>query len=141
MMSEFKILMPILLICGICQMKIETLTNDFQNRKKFDDNLLNYKFTKIKGDSVISMRNIFKQKINFDLIYIDGSHNGEDILSDAIEAFKILKQGGFIFFDDFLQFDKDRQIQSFVGIEKFLELYKNYLEIFYFQNNLVIKKK
>ena len=27
----------------------------------------------------------------FDFIYIDGSHNGEDILSDAIEAFKILK--------------------------------------------------
>ena len=62
-------------------------------------------------------------------------------MSDAIEAFKILKKGGLIFFDDFLQFEKDRQIQSYTGIEKFLELYKNYLEILYFQNNLVIKKK
>lgn len=120
----------------------KSLTNNFQVvEKKFDENLLNYRFTKIKGDSVISMRNIFRQKINFDFIYIDGSHNGEDILSDSIDAFKILKPGGLIFFDDFLQFEKDRQIQSYSGIEKFLELYKNYIEIVYFQNNLVIKKK
>ena len=143
MMSEFKNINAYFVdLWDMPNENSKSLTNDFQEiEKKFDDNLLNYKFTKIKGDSVISMRNIFKQKINFDFIYIDGSHNGEDILSDAIEAFKILKQGGFIFFDDFLQFDKDRQIQSFVGIEKFLELYKNYLEILYFQNNLVIKKK
>ena len=143
MMSEFKNINAYFVdLWDMPNENSKSLTNDFQEiEKKFDDNLLNYKFTKIKGDSVISMRNIFRQKINFDFIYIDGSHNGEDILSDAIEAFKILKQGGFIFFDDFLQFDKDRQIQSFVGIEKFLELYKNYLEILYFQNNLVIKKK
>ena len=87
------------------------------------------------------MRNLFTQKKFFDFIYIDGSHNGEDILSDAIEAFKILKKGGIIFFDDFLQFEKDRLIQSYSGIKKFLELYKNNIENFYFQNNLVIKKK
>ena len=34
--------------------------------------------------------------------------NGEDILSDAIEAFKILKVNGLMFFDDFLQHDDNR---------------------------------
>ena len=78
--------------------------------------------------------------MNFNFIYIDGSHNGEDILSDAIEAFKILKKGGLIFFDDFLQYELNRKIQSYVGIEKFLELYSSNLKIVFFQNNLVVKK-
>jgi len=87
------------------------------------------------------MRKLFRNDIGFDFIYIDGSHNGEDILSDAIEAFKILNKGGLIFFDDFLQYEKNRKIQSYVGIEKFLELYSNDLQIVFFQNNLAVKKK
>jgi hypothetical protein len=118
-----------------------SLTDDFSLvEKAFDENLSEFKFTKIKGDSVISMRKLYRKKINFDFIYIDGSHNGEDILSDAIEAFKILKNGGIIYFDDFLQYDKNRLIQSYSGIDKFLDLYSDNLKIIFFQNNLVIKK-
>lgn len=108
--------------------------------KKFDENLSAYNFQKIKSDSVIAMRNLLREEKLFDFIYIDGSHNGEDILSDGIEAFKILKKNGIIFFDDFLQYDKTRKIQSYQGIINFLTLFKNSLKILYFQNNLVIKK-
>ena len=80
----------------------KSLTDDFNKVEKlFDENLSKFNFTKIKDDSVISMRRLLRKNMNFDFIYIDGSHNGEDILSDAIEAFKILKKGGLIFFDDF----------------------------------------
>ena len=120
----------------------KSLTNDFGKVEKFfDENVSEFNFTKIKDDSVISMRKLFRNDIGFDFIYIDGSHNGEDILSDAIEAFKILNKGGLIFFDDFLQYEKNRKIQSYVGIEKFLELYSNDLQIVFFQNNLAVKKK
>ena len=120
----------------------KTLSNDFDSiEKAFDENLSGFNFIKIKEDSVVSMRRLLKQNKSFDFIYIDGSHNGEDILSDAIEAFKILKEGGLIFFDDFLQHDKNRAIQSYEGIGKFLSLYSNYLVIEYFQNNLVLRKK
>ncbi|WP_440669364.1 class I SAM-dependent methyltransferase [Candidatus Pelagibacter sp. HIMB1483] len=120
----------------------KTLSNDFDKvEKAFDDNLSEYTFTKIKDDSVVSMRKLLKQDKSFDFIYIDGSHNGEDILSDAIEAFKILKKDGLIFFDDFLQYDKNRDLQSYEGIEKFLTLYSNFLKIEYFQNNLVVRKR
>ncbi len=120
----------------------KTLSSNFNLVEKvFDENLSEYNFTKIKDDSVTTMRKLLKQNKLFDFIYIDGSHNGEDILSDAIEAFKILKKDGLIFFDDFLQHDKNRALQSYEGIEKFLSLYSNYLEIEYFQNNLVIRKK
>ena len=119
----------------------KSLTDDFNKVEKlFDKNLSKFNFTKIKDDSVISMRKLLRKNMNFDFIYIDGSHNGEDILSDAIEAFKILKKGGLIFFDDFLQYEINRKIQSYVGIEKFLELYSNDLQIVFFQNNLVVKE-
>ena len=120
----------------------KSLSNDFNSiEKAFDKNLSGFNFIKIKDDSVVSMRQLLKQNKNFDFIYIDGSHNGEDILSDAIEAFKILRKNGLIFFDDFLQHDSSRDIQSYEGISKFLSLYSNYLKIEYFQNNLVIRKK
>ena len=120
----------------------KTLSNNFNTvEKAFDKNLSEFNFTKIKEDSVVSMRRLLKQNKSFDFIYIDGSHNGEDILSDAIEAFKILKVGGLIFFDDFLQHDKNRIVQSYEGIGKFLSLYLDYLVIEYFQNNLVVRKK
>ena len=120
----------------------KSLSKDFNFiEKNFDKNLSNYNFNKVKDDSVIAMRKFLKQNVKFDFIYIDGSHNGEDILSDAIEAFKILKTKGIIFFDDFLQYDSNREIQSYEGIEKFLSLHTNNLNIEYFQNNLVVRKK
>ncbi len=120
----------------------KTLSHNFGLiEKAFDQNLSGFDFKKMKNDSVISMRKLLKENVNFDFIYIDGSHNGEDILSDAIEAFKILKVNGLMFFDDFLQHDNNRILQSYVGIDKFLSLYSDYLKIEYFQNNLVVRKK
>lgn len=141
-LSEYKNVNAYFLdLWDISNTNSKSLTDNFNLvEKAFDENLSEFKFKKIKGDSVILMRTLFRKKINFDFIYIDGSHNGEDILSDAIEAFKILKKGGLIFFDDFLQNDSSRFIQSYTGIEKFLQLYKRKISIVFFQNNLVIKK-
>ena len=142
-LSEYKAVNAILLdIWDMPNPNSKTLSHNFNSiEKAFDNNLSGFNFTKIKDDSVVAMRKLFKQNKSFDFIYIDGSHNGEDILSDAIEAFKILKKEGLIFFDDFLQHDKNRALQSYEGIEKFLTLYSNYLKIEYFQNNLVVRKK
>ena len=42
-------------------------------------------------------------KINyFDFIYIDGSHQAPDVLSDAVLGFKLLKIGGVMAFDDYI---------------------------------------
>ena len=142
-LSEYKAVNAILLdIWDMPNPNSKTLSHNFNSiEKAFDNNLSGFNFTKIKDDSVVAMRKLFKQNKSFDFIYIDGSHNGEDILSDAIEAFKILKKEGLIFFDDFLQHDKNRALQSYEGIEKFLTLYSSFLKIEYFQNNLVVRKK
>jgi predicted O-methyltransferase YrrM len=38
----------------------------------------------------------------FDFIYVDGSHQAPDVLCDAVLAFKLLKVGGVLAFDDYL---------------------------------------
>ena len=38
----------------------------------------------------------------FDMAYIDGSHQAPDVLCDAVLGFKLLKVGGYMFFDDYL---------------------------------------
>ena len=142
-LSEYKFVNAFFLdIWDMPNPNSKTLSTNFDLiEKAFDQNLSGFNFKKIKNDSVISMRKLLKDNVHFDFIYIDGSHNGEDILSDAIEAFKILKVNGLMFFDDFLQHDDNRILQSYVGIDKFLSLYSDYLKIEYFQNNLVVRKK
>ncbi len=39
--------------------------------------------------------------LEFDFIYIDASHEPEDVLDDAIGSFKKLKPNGIIIFDDY----------------------------------------
>ena len=119
----------------------ESLGVNFKEvEKRFDENLKDYKFNKIKKDSVIALRELLNKNVYFDLIYIDGSHNGEDILSDAIESYKLLNIGGTIIFDDIVNANKNISIQSYKGFEKFCEIYKKRLKILYLKNIAVVKK-
>lgn len=38
----------------------------------------------------------------FDFIYVDGSHTAADVLCDAVLAFRLLRSGGVMCFDDYL---------------------------------------
>ena len=114
--------------------------NFIEVEKRFDENLKGYNFIKIKKDSVIALRELLKKRIFFDLIYIDGSHNGEDILSDAIESYKLLNIGGIIIFDDVVNSNKNISIQSYKGFEKFCETFNERLKVLYLKNIAVVKK-
>ena len=118
------------------------ITGDFFNiENNFDYNLNEFKnYKKVKSDSIIALRNIIRNKEFFDYIYIDGSHNGEDVLVDAIESFKILKINGIMIFDDVLQFDQNRKYQVYEGLTYFLKMYSCEIKILYLQNILIIKK-
>ncbi len=37
----------------------------------------------------------------YDLIYVDGSHEAEDVLVDAVMAWRLLKVAGMVIFDDY----------------------------------------
>ena len=107
---------------------------------KFNINLEGYKYNKIKNDSVVALRELSKKNFYFDFIYIDGSHNGEDVLSDAIESYKLLNIEGLIIFDDVVNANKNISIQSYIGFEKFCQIYKKKIKVLYLKNIAVVKK-
>ena len=124
-----------------CNINSEPLKVNFkETEERFDKNLENYSFVKIKKDSVIALREILRKKLFFDIIYIDGSHNGEDILSDAIESYKLLNMGGIMIFDDIVNTNKNINIQSYTGYESFYGIHKKNLRVLYLKNIVVLKK-
>jgi len=54
----------------------------------------------------------------FDLVYVDGSHQASDVLIDAVLGFKLLKVGGVIIFDDYLWFIEQQGQQDFYNMPK-----------------------
>jgi predicted O-methyltransferase YrrM len=67
------------------------------NTKEFQDKEI---MTVYQGKSHDIMPTL--EKNSFDFIYIDGSHIGSDVIEDAILAHKLIKDGGYILFDDYL---------------------------------------
>ena len=107
--------------------------------KKFDSNLHDFCFKKIKNTSELAFKQLSKVD-SFDYIYIDGSHNGIDIFNDALASFKILNVGGIIIFDDITNIYKEIEMQPHDAFEKFYSLYKKKIKILYLKNIAVIKK-
>ena len=61
-----------------------------------------------KGRSDDSMARLLAQgrRGYFDFVYVDGSHQAADVLSDAVLAFPLLRTGGVMGFDDYLWAEK-----------------------------------
>ncbi len=57
------------------------------------------KVRKIKAASQEALRNL--ELYWYDAIYIDGSHTACDVLEDAVLAFRLLRPGGVMIFDDY----------------------------------------
>lgn len=71
---------------------------------------------------------------SFDLIYIDGSHQSTDVLTDAVSSFNLLKQGGLIIFDDYLWdfgYRKTGSVLSTpkIGIDSFINVFYEKIRI------------
>ena len=79
--------------------------------KRFDKNIKNVRRLTGNRSSVYKHKGTSLKKLvdliadghtnSFDFIYIDGSHQAPDVLSDAILSFNLLKVGGVIGFDDY----------------------------------------
>lgn len=70
--------------------------------ERFMDNTKEWKdrLTVLRGQSDIVVR-AMKPEPTYDFIYIDGSHEGPDVLTDIVLCWKLLKSGGLCIFDDY----------------------------------------
>jgi len=84
-----------------------------------------------RSDDVLSKIQPEYQKY-FDFIYIDGSHVAADVLCDAVLAFRLLRSGGVMCFDDYLWKDgspADPINCPKVAIDAFTLIYCKHLEV------------
>ena len=61
------------------------------------------------GDSKVTLSeesNLFRSK-SFDLIYIDAGHTYDAVLSDFLNAARLIKRNGIIIFNDYTEFGGD----------------------------------
>ncbi|ORW19198.1 class I SAM-dependent methyltransferase [Mycobacterium palustre] len=82
-----------------------TATPDLRDLEaRFDGNVAPFsaRVAKRKGSSLQVLPQLLDEEQKFDFIYVDGSHFVDDVLVDGITAWRLLKQGGVIIFDDFL---------------------------------------
>lgn len=75
---------------------------------------------------------------SFDIIYIDGNHNPEYVLEDAVIAFRKVKVGGHLIFDDYGWGGPDLTQK---GIDAFLAAYSKRIHLIGFRDSQVFVKR
>jgi predicted O-methyltransferase YrrM len=110
-----------------------------RNMQKLVDSTFDLSIWKKKGLSHVALAElIMENAAPFDLVYIDGSHMASDVLLDATMAFKLLKVGGILIFDDYEYgtpelMDKPHE-HPHIAIEAFIEVNANKLAFVQFKS-------
>jgi len=82
------------------------------------------------------------EKVTFDFIYIDGDHTVKGVLQDAVLAWRLLKPGGIIAFDDYLWTDpRGIEYQPGLAIDTFVGIVKDDSEVLISNAQVWLKKK
>jgi len=119
------------------------------NEALFDANVTNAyprRVEKIAARSVIGLdRLATSQREPFDLIYVDASHDRDDVMTDSILSWRLLKVGGVLIWDDYEIFSV--MSGSFIedqnpkpAIDAFLAWRKDELEILHSGYQVMVKK-
>ena len=106
-----------------------TQIDNLQVEKSFYNNIhnegLSNRIFGIKSTSTDKLIEFIKNKVQFNFIYIDGSHLLLDCYTDLVMSWNILEKGGIIFIDDYL-YKKDENILNspFEAVNHFFKLFK-----------------
>lgn len=113
-----------------------------QVKNRFNSNTENYK-KRVKSDQGTSLEFFSSLETSelFDLIYVDGSHEADDVLVDAVLSFRHLRQGGVLIFDDYLwQFFAGKSNNPGPAIESFLSLRRDDLKILHIGYQVIVTR-
>jgi len=100
---------------------IDTTLIDETTEALFYKNIIEFKdrIKVLKGNSSDKLLELLMKQVSFNFIYVDASHKCLDVYLDAMLAWKLLKIGGFMAFDDY-RFNKGDILNSpYEAIEHF----------------------
>lgn len=108
--------------------------NHYSHLTNKGDEIYNSFLTNVLNSGVDNKINIYRgysfEKIPtlsdnyFDIIYIDGCHEPESVMEDAVLSFRKLKNDGYIIFDDYFWSEKTTK-----SIDSFISAYENRIKI------------
>lgn len=113
-------------------------------RKYANETGVHREVRKLKGSSTFWLADLLSDPLGlpYDFIYIDGSHTAPDVLTDACLAFRLLKLGGVMVFDDYLWGDvRDVLHRPKVAIDAFANTFSEHIDIVHIGHQYVIKRK
>lgn len=84
----------------------------------------------------------YGNNLMFDIIFIDASHEAQDVISDAILSWNLLNDGGVMIFDDY-EWDKmvQQHFRPKIAIDSFIKIMKPTLKILYTGYQMIVQKK
>jgi predicted O-methyltransferase YrrM len=116
-------------------------------QQRFTDNVFQVKkdtqtLNVMKMTSFEAMARLIAERKQFDFIYIDGSHLGKDVMTDACMAFQLVRSGGVIVFDDYEWTDLPDPIdRPKMAIDYFITLFNKDINLIYSAYQLAIEKR
>ena len=97
------------------------------------------KVTKIKSKSESIIAAL--EQASFDAIYIDGSHDANNVLLDGIAGWRLLKPEGIMIFDDYIwRPDRPPEKRPHMAIDLFLEVLHAELTLLHQGFQVIIRK-
>ncbi|MEJ7595950.1 MAG: class I SAM-dependent methyltransferase [Planctomycetaceae bacterium] len=93
--------------------------------------------TEYLGESLTCLKTIEE---SFDLIYIDGSHEARDVLTDAALCWSVLKPGGLLIFDDY-QWSGPVEFRPRDAIDVFLQLWSMEIEVIHKAYQVIVRRQ
>jgi predicted O-methyltransferase YrrM len=88
---------------------------------------------------------LIAQGSRFDFIYVDGSHTAPDVLSDAVDCFRLLDEGGALIFDDYVWHmeppgSRTRSTCPSPAIDAFVNLNRRKIKLLHISDQLALIK-
>ena len=111
---------------------------------------LDQKYVVYKDTSYNAIAKLIVNNERFDFIYIDGSHQAADVLTDAVMSFPLLNSGGIMIFDDYawgwnpgdIPYIKDTPLKCpKIGIDSFGQTFNDKFEQILITHQIGIMKK
>lgn len=100
--------------------------------REFTENMAKFwtRMSVFKGESLRILMCLVSAEARYDFIYVDASHDSRDVITDAILAFRLLKQGGVMVLDDYLwNYHDDAYRNPKPAIDFFLGAFANELRV------------
>ena len=88
----------------------------------FDRNVRGLLVTKIKLKSTLALADMVEAGATFDLIYVDGDHSRLQVMIDSCLGWRLLRPGGFMVWDDYLDYRPDLADRPELAIDAFVAM-------------------